>query len=152
MPTAADGAGSTASPKISNARISALRAVRYWSATDGRWLPMVDDAAALRGPEEGARRPDFTVAEMKGGGDLYFSQSDNRSSGEVVYRLRVPEGGPERVTITIENASPVRFLLLTLFRIAGFIFQSGLGETWSTFQLPSGNGSLAEPIVMTPGW
>lgn len=96
-------------------RVSALRTVRYWSVAGGRWLPMVDDAAALSRADPGERRPDFTVAEMKSGGDLYFAQRDNRSSGEVVYRLRVLESGPERVTLTIENASPVRFLLLTLF-------------------------------------
>jgi hypothetical protein len=52
---------------------------------------------------------------MVAGGDLFFAQSDNRSSEEVVFRLRVLEMRPGGLVIQTENVSAVRLLLLTLF-------------------------------------
>ena len=94
--------------------VSALTTVRYWSVTDGRWLDLVTDASALEGPDAAKRRPDFRAAEMKVGTDLYFAQDDNRSTGDVVYRLRVREIAPDRLVAETENVSPVRYLLLPL--------------------------------------
>jgi len=46
--------------------------------------------------------------------DLYFAHDDNRTSGEVIYRLRVRELTPSRLVVATENISPVRKLMLTL--------------------------------------
>ncbi|TDH59122.1 hypothetical protein E2C06_29100 [Dankookia rubra] len=54
-------------------------------------------------------------AEMVPGADLYFAQKDSRSSGEVIYRMRVLDHGPSRVAIAVENITAVRFLLVPLF-------------------------------------
>ncbi|HEX6141543.1 MAG TPA: hypothetical protein VFZ01_02400, partial [Geminicoccaceae bacterium] len=48
------------------------------------------------------------------GGLLYFVQGDNRSTGEVVYHLRVREIAPDRLVVEAENVSAVRYLLLPL--------------------------------------
>jgi len=96
-------------------RISSLRGIRYWSVGDRGWRTLVTGAAALDGPRTRRRRADFAPAEMTRGADLYFAQEDSRSSGEVVYRMRVLEKGPDRVTITVENVTSVRFLLVPLF-------------------------------------
>jgi hypothetical protein len=96
-------------------RISRLRGIRYWSVGDRGWRTLVTGAAALDGPRTRRRRADFAPAEMTRGADLYFAQEDSRSSGEVVYRMRVLEKGPDRVTITVENVTSVRFLLVPLF-------------------------------------
>lgn len=96
-------------------RVSTLRGTRYWSVSDRNWRTLVTDAAALVGPNPAQRRPDFTPAEMKEGSSLYFAQADSRSSGQVVYRVRVLEKRPDRLVVTVDNASPVRLLLLTLF-------------------------------------
>jgi hypothetical protein len=96
-------------------RISAVRGVRYWSVTDRRWQPLITEAAALSGPDPGLRRPDFTPAELKSGGGLYFALRGNRFSGEVLYRLHAHVAKPERLIVTVENVTPVRFLLLTVF-------------------------------------
>jgi hypothetical protein len=95
--------------------ISRMTAIRYWSVTDQAWDPLVTSATALRGPDLGQRRPDFAPAEMTAGATLFFAQSDNRSSGAVVYRLLIRELRPNRVVIATENVTAVRKLILTLF-------------------------------------
>jgi len=95
--------------------VSALTEIRYWSISDGAWRPLVTEASALSAADSDRRRADFTAAEMAGGEDLFFAQSDNRSSKEVVYRLRVLEMRPGGLVIQTENVSAVRLLLLPLF-------------------------------------
>lgn len=97
------------------ADVSAFRGIRYWSVTDGRWETLIADAGALDGPDRKKRRADFSLADMKSGRDLYFAQRDNRSSGMVVYRMRVREVGRDRFVIAVENASTVWLFLLPLF-------------------------------------
>ncbi len=94
--------------------VSTLTSVRYWSVTDGRWRDLITDAFALEGPDAAKRRPDFRAAEMKVGTDLYFAQNDNRSTGDVVYRLRVREIAPDRLVVETENVGPVRYLLVPM--------------------------------------
>ena len=94
--------------------ISALTTIRYWSATDQSWLRLITDASALEGPDAAKRRPDFGAAEMRVGAELYFAQRDNRSTGEVVYRLRLREVAPDRFVAETENVSPVRYLFVPL--------------------------------------
>jgi hypothetical protein len=94
---------------------STVRGIRYWSASDQRWRVLITDAAALEGPNVKRRRPDFTAAEIKSRKVVYFLQDDSRSSGPVVYRLRLLEFGATRLVVQIENVSPVRIFMLTLF-------------------------------------
>jgi|tagenome__1003787_1003787.scaffolds.fasta_scaffold20791501_1 hypothetical protein len=94
--------------------VSALTTIRYWSVSDQRWQNLITSASALAGPDAASRRSDFSVAEMRSGTDLYFAQHDNRSTGDVVYRLRVREVTPDRLVAETENASTVRYLLLPL--------------------------------------
>lgn len=95
--------------------ISALIGLQYWSVTEDGWRTLITHATALDGPDGAHPRPDFTAAELKRGGDLYFAQADNRASGEVAYRMRVRDLDPNGFVVAIENASAVRRLLLTLF-------------------------------------
>ncbi len=94
--------------------ISTLTTIRYWSVTDQRWLRLITDASALEGPDAARRRPDFGVADMRVGAELYFAQDDNRSTGDVVYRMRVREITPDRIVVETENVSSVRYLLVPL--------------------------------------
>lgn len=98
------------------AAVSRLAAVRYWSTSDGEWRPLVTSAAALAGPDPARRRADFSVPELLSGQDVYFVQHDSRSSGEVVYRMRVLDSGPDRLVVQTENVTPIRLLLVTLFQ------------------------------------
>jgi uncharacterized protein DUF6675 len=122
---------------------SALTEIRYWSVSDSAWRPLVTDATALSAPDPDRRRADFTAAEMAGGEDLFFAQSDNRSSKEVVYRLRVLEMRPGRLVIQTENVSAVRLLLLTLFgpgdiQVAYFLQRRSPG-VWDYYSLTRTN-------------
>ena len=96
--------------------ISMLRGVRYWSTSDGAWRPLVSSASALDGPDPARRRADFTAAELHGGQSLYFVQHDSRSSGDVVYRMRILESGPDRIVVATENVTPIRLMVVTLFQ------------------------------------
>ncbi len=95
--------------------VSALRGIKYWSITDGAWRTLVTDAGALDGLDLPRRRADFAVSEMTSGQDLYFDQSDNRSSGLVTYRMRVLERGEDHVVIAIENVTSVWMFVIPLF-------------------------------------
>jgi hypothetical protein len=110
--------------------ISTLPGIRYWSVSDQAWGPLVTEASALSGPDPERRRADFTAAEMQSGRDLFIAQNDNRSSGEVVYRMRVLTADEGRLVIETENVTAVRKLILTMF---------APGELQSTYFLERGS-------------
>ncbi len=95
--------------------ISSLKGLLYWSVTDGGWQTLITSASALDSPDGGHSRADFTLAEMKSGKELYFAQQDNRTSEEVVYRMRVSGLSADGFTVAVENVTPVRSFMLTLF-------------------------------------
>ena len=96
--------------------ISTLAGMRYWSVLDARWDELVTGAAALAGPRLELRRPDFTAAELATGRELYFVQDDNRSSAPVIYRLQIRGQTPRGFVVETENLSPVRYLIMTIYR------------------------------------
>lgn len=119
--------------------VSRLREIRYWSVTDKAWRPLITDAAAVYGPDDRRRRDDFTAAEMIQGKELYFVQHDSRSTGEVLYRMRVLEKSDSRLVVNVENASPIRFLAFTLFgandlQVVTFVERRGPG-LWGYYSL-----------------
>jgi hypothetical protein len=123
------------------AAISAWRGMKYWSAGDGKFLTLITDSAAVDSSDGERRRRDFSVDEMKSGKDLYFIQDDNRSSGDVAYRMRVIEDHGNRLVVTIENVSTVRVVLLPIFEPGDirtvYIFQK-LGQgSWGYYSLLS---------------
>lgn len=95
--------------------ISTLKDLKYWSVTDGGWRTLITSANALDGPESGHSRSDFSLAEMRSRQDLYFAQQDNRTSEEVVYRMQVKDLAPGKFVVAVENVTPVRSYMLTLF-------------------------------------
>lgn len=95
--------------------ISKLQGIRYWSVGDNKWRDLIVDAAALENGKSPRHRADFTAAEMRSGQSLYFRQSDSRSSSPVIYRMRVLEATPDRVVVEMENVSPVKLLLFSVY-------------------------------------
>jgi hypothetical protein len=127
--------------------IGGTRGVRYWSVTDKAWQSLVLDANALEGPDTNRHRRDFSAAELKSCANLYYSQHDNRSSCEVVYRMRFRQVGAARVAIETENVTPIPFLLVTAFdpgALRSLFFLEPLSPgVWGIYEVTwVGSGSL----------
>ncbi len=95
--------------------ISSLPTISYWSVTDHRWNRMVLSATAIAARSGNRPRENFTASEMSAGQDLFMVQQDNRSSDVVTYHLHIETSDHDRVALSIENVSPVRLYLMTLF-------------------------------------
>lgn len=96
--------------------VSRMKGIRYWSVTDQEWRVLVTESNAVEPPPQSARRADFGVSELKAQKDAFFAQRDSRSTGEVLYRMRVAELSPDRLVIESENASPIKTFIFTLFK------------------------------------
>lgn len=94
---------------------SAWRGIRYWSTTDRRWEVLIEDAAALEAADPERRRPDFALPELESGKELLFLQADNRSSGPVVYRMRILDIEPDHLVVAIENVSTVWLFIFPIY-------------------------------------
>ena len=132
--------------------VSALKGLKYWSVTEGGWRTLITKAAALEGANVDRPRSDFTLAEMRSGADLYFAQSENRAGGDVVYRMRVRDFGPNRFVVGIENASPVSRYLVTLFNPGDlasvhFLERRGAG-VWGYYGLAWAGDSLVSRLAV----
>ena len=53
--------------------------------------------------------------EMKEGEEVYFDQTDNLA-GKAVYRMHISEASADRIVVSVENVSTIRYLLITVFR------------------------------------
>lgn len=119
--------------------ISSLRGTRYWSVTDSRWETLITDAAALDATDIGKHRSDFTFEEMKNGKNLYFFESDNRSSNKVIYRMNVLKATPDSLEVATANISKIRLFLLPMFDPGDiqtlFILERMTADTWGYYSL-----------------
>jgi hypothetical protein len=119
--------------------VSSTQGIRYWSVTDKEWRVLITHAVALEGADTRLRRTDFTAAEMKNGKDLFYAQSDSRSTSEVVYRMHVQESAPDRLVVEMENVSAVRYYIFTLFKPAELhsihFFDRRAGNVWGYYAL-----------------
>lgn len=94
--------------------VSGMRGLKYWSVSDQAWQILVIDSSALSSPDDEARRGDFTAEELVSEPEQYFVQADNRAGNPVIYRMRLLEAKPDRIALTVENATPIRKLFLTI--------------------------------------
>jgi hypothetical protein len=94
--------------------ISELTGVRYWSTTHQRWQTLIVEAHALSGPAADGRRKDFSPDEIVEGKTLYFHQQDNLS-GKAVYRMWILSASADRIALSTENVTAMRYFMVTLF-------------------------------------
>jgi hypothetical protein len=133
-----DYAGSASNLLRRFGEISRLRGVRYWSIHDGRWETLITEADAVTDLTS-ERREDFNLDELNRGRDLYFQQSDNRTPGPIVYRMRIENRGSMSLVVRITNVSSVHFLLLSVFKPGDlqsvYVLERLSPGTWSYFNL-----------------
>ena len=128
--------------------VSALQGVRYWSVSDQQWRLLISSSNALDSPDPDRHRPDFSAVEMRDGTERYFVQSDTRSTGNVVYRMRVKEATRDRIMLEMENVTPVRILFVPIFQpgaLKSLYFIDHLdGARWGYYSLLSANSTYAD--------
>ncbi len=131
--------GTTADLLARFAAVSTLRGIRYWSVSDRSWKTLIESAAAVADPNLRTPRQDFAIAEMISGNVLYFVQRDNRSSGDVLYAMRVREVGPDRLRIDIENASAMKLYMFSLYQPgelqSSFFIERLAPDIWGFYSL-----------------
>ena len=93
-------------------QISRFANLPYWSTTRHRWRPMILASVAL--DDSGRERADFTPAELASGRVMRFRQVDN-TLGTITYRMTVDASRQDRIAVAIENETPARRFLLTVF-------------------------------------
>jgi len=134
------------------ASISRLQGLRYWSVTESGWRTLITHATALDGPDLEHPRQDFSLAEMKRGAELYFAQSDNRTSADIVYRMQVKQAGPSRLVIAIDNVTEVRRFLVPLFepndlQSVHYLERTAQGR-WSYYGLAWAGETLSSQLLV----
>lgn len=99
--------------------VSGWRTIRYWSISRGAWSDWLSDASALRSTDRASRRPDFSAAELAKGGTFHFMENEGGLTGPRVDRLVVEPVRPDRLVLSMENVSPVRYAFLTMIEPGG---------------------------------
>lgn len=94
--------------------VKALARVQYWSASEKRWKPLVNDASALEKPDPKTRRGDFSSEEMAANTKSHYWVDDSRF-GQMTYEQEILARGPERAVIATRNMTPVTFFIMTVF-------------------------------------
>ncbi|MBP6902011.1 MAG: hypothetical protein KBC73_18080 [Burkholderiaceae bacterium] len=94
--------------------VSQLKGLPYWSYTDRKRQVLIRDSYAVETPGSTTPRPDYTLADLQRGRDLFFVHSDNRSSALVPYAIRLVHQDADRVHLRIENHGDIRFMGLSV--------------------------------------
>jgi hypothetical protein len=119
--------------------VSFMAATQYWSATEGRWRPLISKAFAVEDLSTLAPRQNFAAGEITSGRRLHFAQDDTRSTGLNVYSLRELGLGSDRLAIEIVNVTDIRFLLATMYDAEALVslhFVEHLeGDVWGYYGL-----------------
>jgi hypothetical protein len=95
--------------------VSAMKTIRYWTVSNDAWRGLIDDAAALAGPDAAQRRPDFSATEILSGETHYVALNDNRSTGINVFSVAAHTEGPDRLVVAMTNLSSLDFGPFTIF-------------------------------------
>jgi hypothetical protein len=115
-------------------RVSSMTGLKYWSISDERWQVLVERSTAVSDPQTRRVRADFVPAELQPGRDLYFQQRENRSSADIVYRMRMLSIGPDGFSVDLSNASDIDFMFFRLFAPgdlrAIYFFRRLSGDEW----------------------
>ncbi len=88
--------------------VSTQSGMTYWSFTDHRRQLLVLDSHAVHNLERRQRRGDFSAAELRSGVELFYLQTDNRSSEPSAFGMMLLRASAQTVTVRMENLSDIR--------------------------------------------
>lgn len=126
--------------------VSAWPGIKYWSVTKQQWRPLVLAAAAV----ESGKAIHLTngLAGLQPGQQRLFVER-GENSGETTYAMRVLERSDRRMVVAVDNVTPIKVAILTLFEPGALqtvtIVERGDGDIWRTYQITrvgSGGSSL----------
>jgi len=89
---------------------------RYWSVTGKHWKDLLSSAHAVIAVN-GQPRADFSAVEIRSGQGFYFVLNDSTA-----YRGSIAEATSDRVALSIENVTTLKFMLMPLFHPGGIKF------------------------------
>jgi len=119
--------------------ISAMKQLKYWSVTDGKWRTLISEAFAVVDAESLSRRSDFTADEVLSGKTLFMAQKDTRSTGLNYYSLTAASHSRDQFSVSIINLTDIRFLFSTLFNKRALISSHFLtrlnGDEWGYYSM-----------------
>lgn len=119
--------------------ISALDGLQYWSTTDGAWRELISQSQALSGPRMEETRGDYSARDVMGGGTLFMTQRDTRSSGGNLYVLTGAVQGQDQLWVSTVNLTAIRFLAATVFPpetlVSTHVFTRLEGDVWGYYGL-----------------
>ena len=118
--------------------VTASKDIKYWSVSGQKWKPFVLGAWLVEGPDGKVRRPDPPFAGFVPGRDFFYAE-DAGGGSLMVYRVRVLERTADRVVLAMENVSPIKALLLTLFEPGALQYVSYLvregPDSWAHYEI-----------------
>ena len=88
-------------------------AIRYWSPSRHDWEPLVREAGLLPGGTLSNALRDLPPEGFGAGRTFDYFEVD--AAGRSTYRMTVRERTPDRLVLAIENTSPIRVALISMF-------------------------------------
>jgi hypothetical protein len=113
--------------------VAAWPSIRYWSVSHQQWRPLVLGVRSLSGAAD---------AGLRQGEERRFVER-NENSGETTYVMRVLERSERRMVIAVDNVTPIKVAILTLFETGAlqtvtFVERDGSAggaATWHSYQI-----------------
>ena len=90
--------------------VSEHTTIDYWSESERRWRPLLEDAYALTGPDPDLARDDFTFAELESGRTLHLLYDDAQPVGPVVNSVEIVAVDDTSFTIISRNLTTARLI------------------------------------------
>lgn len=125
--------------------LSQYKSIRFWSTMHQAWDPFVVQAGFTDGVAANYTHPDLKPEDFVSGREFYYYEIDPRT-GRTVHRLTVHQRTADRVELSTENMTAMKYSMFTIFephglRSATFIERRGPNE-WGYYQaIGVGEGS-----------
>lgn len=127
--------------------VSAWPSVKYWSTTKQKWRPLVVAVSVI--DATGSFSRDGST-RLSAGHDRLFVERDEYT-GNTTYRMRTLEHSDSRLVVSVENVTPIKLAILTVFepralQTVTFVEREKSSGIWSTYQITrvaSGSSSIA---------